>query len=135
MRVRVIVLYCLVVYAISWSLQFVAIHTTVNLESDAATPWLAGVMFSPALIALLFTWKIPSARGVLLWKPTWSMMPYIFVAVTVPTFVAFELREGQIAVSSDQFYSVIALAEPELDAQALRGVLDELLSNLSSVEE
>jgi hypothetical protein len=54
---------------------------------------------------------------------------------TVPTFVAFELREGQIAVSSDQFYSVIALAEPELDAQALRGVLDELLSNLSSVEE
>ncbi|HEU5328468.1 MAG: hypothetical protein ACTHNK_06795 [Thermomicrobiales bacterium] len=48
-----------------------------------------------------------------------------------PTFVAFELREGQIAVSSDQHYSIIALAEPELDAQALRGVLDELLANLA----
>ena len=94
MRVRVIVLYCVVVYAISWSLQFAVIHTAVTLESDAAKPWLAGVMFSPALIALLFTWKVQSARGLLLWMPTWSMMPYILVAVTVPTLVAF----GAVAV-------------------------------------
>ena len=63
MRVRVILFYCLLVYAISWSLQFAAIHATGNLESDAAKPWLAGVMFSPALIAMLFNWRVTTARG------------------------------------------------------------------------
>jgi len=94
MRVRVILFYCLIVYAISWSLQFAAIHFAGNLESDSAKPWLAGVMFSPALIAILFNWEVTSARRTLLWRPTARMTPLILLAVAVPTMIAF----GAVAV-------------------------------------
>lgn len=90
MRIRVVIFYCLVVYALGWSLQFAAIHATGgNLESDAAKPWLVGVMFGPALVALLFVWRIPSTRGALKWKPTWRMWPAFAIAVAVPTLIAF----------------------------------------------
>lgn len=90
MHIRVVIFYCLIIYALSWSLQFAAIYATGgNLESDAAKPWLAGVMFGPALVALLFVWRIPSTRGALKWKPTWRMWPAFAVAVAVPTLIAF----------------------------------------------
>jgi membrane protease YdiL (CAAX protease family) len=94
MRVRVIVSYCLIVYALSWSLQFAAIHSVGNLESDAAKPWLASGMFIPALVALLFAWKSPSVRAALRWKATWRMLPMLIFAVAVPTALAF----GTVAV-------------------------------------
>jgi hypothetical protein len=43
--------------ALSRSLQFAAIHSVGNLESDGAKPWLASGMFIPALVALLFAWR------------------------------------------------------------------------------
>src|SRR5262250_3060389 len=87
--VRVTVFYCLIVYALAWSLQFAAIHAVGGLEGNAAKPWLAGAMFVPALVALVFAWKVLPARGVLLWKVTWRMWPLFLVAVAIPIAIAF----------------------------------------------
>lgn len=89
MRVRVIVLYCLFVYILAWSLQFAAIRMVANLESSAAAPWLAAGMFIPALVALAFVWAVPATRNYLLWRPTWRMFPLLLVAVAVPALFGF----------------------------------------------
>jgi membrane protease YdiL (CAAX protease family) len=86
---RMIVFYCLVVYAISWPLVYAALSRTGNLESDAARYWLAAVMFVPAAVALVFAWRSPAARAALRWRPTWRMWPLFVVAVAVPTAIAF----------------------------------------------
>ena len=85
MRARLIALYCLIVYILAWALQFAAIRTVGELESAAAKPWLAAGMFVPALVALAFVWSGPKTRHLLLWRPTWRMLPLLPAAVAVPT--------------------------------------------------
>lgn len=90
MRKRVIVLYCLLVYALAWGLQLAAIKLTGgDLEADAAMPWLIGTMFVPGLTALLFVIVHKPARAGLLWKPTWATIPMILAGVAIPTLTAF----------------------------------------------
>ncbi|HWA89359.1 MAG TPA: CPBP family intramembrane glutamic endopeptidase [Rhizomicrobium sp.] len=94
MRTRAIVFYCLIVYALGWSLQLAAIHIVGDLESDAARPWLGAAMFGPGLVALLFAWASKDFRAALKWRPTWRMWPAFLVAVLVPTVIAF----GSVAI-------------------------------------
>lgn len=90
MRKRVIALYCLLVYAIAWSLQFAAIRATGgDLEADGAMPWLIGTMFVPGLTALLFVILHRPARAGLLWKPTWPTIPMALIGVITPALTAF----------------------------------------------
>lgn len=90
MRKRVIALYCLLVYAAAWGLQFAAINATGgDLEADAAVPWLVATMFVPGLLALLFVIAHKPARAGLLWKPTWPMIPMALIGVIVPALTAF----------------------------------------------
>jgi len=90
MRPRVIALYCLIVLAISWSLQLAAIRLTGgDLEADGAMPWLLAAMAVPGLTALAFVILHRPDRLGLLWKPTWRMLPMILLGIAVPTLVAF----------------------------------------------
>lgn len=90
MRGRAIALYCLLAYAISWGIQFLAIRVTDgNLESPEAMPFLAATMFAPTVAAIIFLVVHKPSRKGLLWKPTWAMFPMILAAVAVPTLTAF----------------------------------------------
>lgn len=50
-----------------------------------------------------------------------------------PTFAAFTLSEGQIAISGDSQRAIITLTDPGLDALLLKGLLAELLADLAAV--
>jgi len=90
MSKRAIVLYCLLVYAWGWSLEFGAIHFARNLDDLAtAGPWLVAGMFGPALVALLFVWRSAAARALFRWRPSWQMLPKFVVAIAVPAATAF----------------------------------------------
>lgn len=90
MRGRAIALYCLLTYALGWSLQLVAIRLSGgDLESDVATPWLIATMFTPMLATVVFLLVHRPSRAGLLWKPTWRMIPMLLAAVLIPTLIAF----------------------------------------------
>lgn len=91
---RALILFCVLLFALSWSLQYVALAVAGNPESPAAAPWLVGVMFTPALVTLASCWFNRSARAALLWRPTWRMLPLLVLAVLVPTLIAF----GTVAI-------------------------------------
>jgi membrane protease YdiL (CAAX protease family) len=94
-RARTIISYFLIICALGWSLQLGALRATHgDWESDAAIPWLLVVMFTPALVALVFAWRIPALRGSLCWKPNLRMGWALILAVIVPTAIAF----GTVAV-------------------------------------
>jgi hypothetical protein len=54
-------------------------------------------------------------------------------ADAAPTFAAFTLSEGQIAISGDERRTVIALTDPGLDALLLKGLLADLLVDLPAI--
>jgi len=54
-------------------------------------------------------------------------------ADAAPTFAAFTLSEGQIAISGDGQRAIITLTDPGLDALLLKGLLAELLADLAAV--
>jgi membrane protease YdiL (CAAX protease family) len=89
MKLPALLLYCFLVFALGWALQIGAIVYVGNPEDWAAAPWLVGAMFAPALVTLLFVWLYKPARGLLLWKPTWRMIPLAVIAFVVPTIIAF----------------------------------------------
>jgi membrane protease YdiL (CAAX protease family) len=90
MRARAIALYCLLTYALGWSLQIIAIRQSGgDLESDAAMPWLLATMATPMLAAIAFLVFHKPARQGLLWKPTWRMLPMLLAGLIVPILSAF----------------------------------------------
>lgn len=86
---RALLLFCVLAYALSWSLQFAAIANVGDLENAAAAPYLIAAMFVPALVTLLFAWRRPDLRKTILWKPAWRMLPLLVIAFAVPTLIAF----------------------------------------------
>jgi membrane protease YdiL (CAAX protease family) len=92
---RIVWSYCLIVFGVAWALQLGAILTVGDLEDDAAAPWLIGTMFVPGLTALLLIAIRRDARRLLLWRPRWSVLILLPVAVLVPTAVAF----GVVAIA------------------------------------
>jgi membrane protease YdiL (CAAX protease family) len=89
MRIRAIVLYCVLVYALGWTFQLAAIELAGNLDSAAALPWLGAAMFTPGLVALGFAVFHAPARKGLLFRPTWRMVPLMLPAFLIPTLIAF----------------------------------------------
>jgi len=86
---RALLLFCVLAYAFSWSLQFAAIANVGDLENPAAAPYLIAAMFVPASVTLLFAWRRPDLRKTILWCPTWRMLPMLVIAFVVPTLIAF----------------------------------------------
>jgi uncharacterized protein len=95
MRPRAILYYCLATCGLGWAIQFTAIARVGDLESPAAGPWLATTMFTPMLGALLLLVFHRPARAHFAWRPRWTLIPTAFVAVLVPTLIAF----GAVAVT------------------------------------
>ena len=52
-----------------------------------------------------------------------------------PTFAAFTLSEGQIAISGDGHRAIITLTDPGLDALLLKRLLAELLADLAAASD
>lgn len=92
---RIVWIYCLVVFGVAWALQLGAIFTVGDLEDDAAAPWLIGTMFVPGLAALLLISLHRDARRLFRWKPRWTVLALLPVAVLVPTAIAF----GVVAIT------------------------------------
>jgi len=86
---RVVVVFCVIVFAASWVLQLGAIQTAGDLESSAAEPWLIGAMLTPALTILVIAGRHKPTRARLKWKFTRRMFGLLPVAVLVPTIIAF----------------------------------------------
>ncbi|MGD0867845.1 MAG: CPBP family intramembrane glutamic endopeptidase [Rhizomicrobium sp.] len=89
MKLPALLLYVFLVFALSWALQIGAIAFAGNPESPAAAPWLVSAMFVPALVTLGFVRFYRPTRGLLLWKPTWAMIPLLLAAFVVPTVIGF----------------------------------------------
>jgi len=89
MKLPALILYVFLLFALGWALQFGAIVFVGNPESSAAAPWLVSAMFVPALVTLGFVRFYRPARGLLLWKPTWRMIPLLIAAFVVPTGIGF----------------------------------------------
>lgn len=89
-----VAIYCLIVLAVSWSIQYAAVGVVGDLEKPEAAPWLLATMWSPTLVALLFLLVHKASRQGLAWRPTWRSIPVSVVAVAVPTMIAF----GVVAV-------------------------------------
>ena len=86
---RALVLFCVLVYALSWSLQCAALLFFPDPESPGAAPYLLAGMAAPAVVTLLFAAFSAETRKRVLWKPTWRMIPLLATAVIVPTLIAF----------------------------------------------
>ena len=65
---RALVLFCVLVFALSWAIQFAVIAQYGNPENPAATPWLVVTMFTPALVTLGFAAFSRNARSRIVWK-------------------------------------------------------------------
>jgi len=89
MSKRALILFCVLVYALSWSIQYGVIATYGNPENPAARPWLLVVMFTPALVTLAFAFFSREARARIVWKPRWRMIPLLIVGFAIPTLIAF----------------------------------------------
>lgn len=88
MSKRALLLFCVLVYALSWSIQAAVIAKYGNPENGGA-PWLVVVMFTPALVTLLFAAFSREARAWIRWRPAWRVLPLLVIAFLVPTLIAF----------------------------------------------
>ncbi|MEZ5461736.1 lysostaphin resistance A-like protein [Dokdonella sp.] len=90
MSTRAIATYIALVFALSWSLQTVAIGVSLGQpDSPAAMPWLIAAMFVPGLVALAFIAVFKPSRTGLLWKPSIPMIPMIALGIAIPAATAF----------------------------------------------
>jgi uncharacterized protein len=86
---RALTLFCVLAYALSWSIQFEVIAAYGNPENPHATPWLVAIMFTPALVTLAFAFFSRKARAIIRWRQSWRMLPLLIVAFVVPTLISF----------------------------------------------
>lgn len=89
MRRRQVLLFCVLVCVLSWSIQIGVILAYGNAENPRALPWLVGAMFTPALVTVGFALFSREARKRTRWQPTWAVLPLAMVGFVVPTVIAF----------------------------------------------
>lgn len=88
---KVLIGYCACLFAVSWTMQLLALATTQGLNDPAMTYWLATTMLTPALVTLVFLAVMPAARAQLQWKPTRKLFLTTFLAVLIPILFAFSI--------------------------------------------
>jgi len=87
---HIALIYCIGIFAASWSLQLAGIHSVGgHLEDAAITPWLVAAMFTPALGILLLMAFSRAARANVLWKANWRTLAFAPYCILIPTLVAF----------------------------------------------
>jgi membrane protease YdiL (CAAX protease family) len=89
-RQRMTLIYCIGIFAASWSLQLAGIHSVHgHLEDASITPWLVTAMFTPALGVLLLMAFSKAARENVLWRLNWRALAFAPYCILIPTLVAF----------------------------------------------
>jgi membrane protease YdiL (CAAX protease family) len=86
---RLIVKFCVLVYALSWAIQIGVLIAYGNPEDPRAVPWLVVTMLTPALVTLGLAIFSREARGLIQWRPRWSLLPVAVIGFLVPTLIAF----------------------------------------------
>ena len=86
---RRVLQFCVLVYAVSWSIQIGVVLAYRNPEDSRALPWGVGAMFTPALVTIGFALFSREARRLIQWRPSWTAVPLAIIGVLVPTLVAF----------------------------------------------
>jgi uncharacterized protein len=81
---KLILIYCICIFVLSWGVQITAILTTQGLNDPKMNWWLATVMLTPTIVTIFFLKYNPSLRAKFLWKPSWKLLYATFVAVLVP---------------------------------------------------
>lgn len=81
--------YCGLIFLVSWTLQVLAFVTTGDINSEAAEAWLVATMFVPLLVTAGYLLRDKTLRKKVHWKPTLRSLPVFFVALLVPTLIAF----------------------------------------------
>lgn len=89
MRNRTLVLYCILVFGLSWSAQFALLAFYGSPNNPAAVLPGLGIMFSPALVTLGFALFSREVRKQIRWRPAWRMIPILVVAIVVPILIGF----------------------------------------------
>jgi membrane protease YdiL (CAAX protease family) len=83
-------IYCIGIFAASWSLQLAGIHSVHgHLEDASITPWLVTAMFTPALGVLMLMAFSKATREDVLWKINWRALAFAPLCILIPTLIAF----------------------------------------------
>jgi len=89
-RQRMTLVYCIGIFAASWSLQLAGIHSVHgHLEDASIAPWLVTAMFTPALGVLMLMALSKAARENVLWRVNWRAFAFAPSCILIPTLVAF----------------------------------------------
>lgn len=92
---RMVLVYCLGIFAASWALQLAGIYSVHSkVENNAITPWLVVAMMTPALGVLILKAFYKTAREDVSWKTNWRTLAFAPYSVLIPTLVAF----GEIGI-------------------------------------
>lgn len=86
---RHIVQFCVLVYALSWSIQIGVVLAYGNADNPRALPWGIAAMYTPALVTIGFALFSREARRLIHWRPSWAALPLAIVGFLVPTIIAF----------------------------------------------
>lgn len=81
--------YGLIIFSVSWGLQLLGIYFSGNVQSESIRLWFVALMFTPALITLLFSIKHPVFRSKLLWKPSTFFISTSLIAILIPAISGF----------------------------------------------
>lgn len=84
-----LLIYCGLLFIISWALQIITIICTKDFDSSIARLLLATAMVSPLFVTLGYTIKNKSLRKKILWKPNKHIFSTTSLAILIPTITAF----------------------------------------------
>lgn len=86
---RQLLIYCGLIFFVSWTLQILTILVAKDLDSFNAKLGLAVTMISPLLVTIGFIASNKSLRKKILWKPNKHIFNTSFLAILIPTITVF----------------------------------------------
>jgi membrane protease YdiL (CAAX protease family) len=107
---------------VSWAIQIAALAIVGDVQSDAMTPWLIGMMFVPCLWSVAYL-TIFNRKA---WKLVrfWPGNPlYLVLAALIPAAIAFATLAGtiQLGLGSSSFFTFSATGANVLHGPWLMG--------------
>ena len=84
-----LLIYLVIIYLVSWTIQWFAIFETNGISSDEAELYLLLTMVSPSLITVIYLVKNKSLRSKIMWKPHLNIFATVLLGVLIPTIIAF----------------------------------------------
>lgn len=86
---RQLLMYCGLIFFVSWTLQILTILVAKDLDSFNGKLGLTVTMISPFLVTMGFIISNKSLQKKILWKPNKHIFSTSFLAILIPTITAF----------------------------------------------